>query len=93
MVAIGRALMAQPKLLMLDEPSLGLAPVLVEAIMDVLTHLNAEGMTILLVSQEVQQALDIAHRAYVMENGKIVRSGPADELRADDAIRSAYLGL
>jgi len=93
MVAIGRALMAQPKLLMLDEPSLGLAPVLVEAIMDVLTHLNAEGMTLLLVSQEVQQALDIAHRAYVMENGKIVRSGPADELRADDAIRSAYLGL
>ena len=93
MVAIGRALMAQPKLLMLDEPSLGLAPVLVEAIMDVLTHLNAEGMTILLVSQEVHQALAIAHRAYVMENGKIVRSGPADELRADDAIRSAYLGL
>jgi len=93
MVAIGRALMAQPKLLMLDEPSLGLAPVLVEAIMDVLTHLNAEGMTILLVSQEVHQALAIAHRAYVMENGKIVRSGPADELRADDVIRSAYLGL
>jgi len=85
--------MAQPKLLMLDEPSLGLAPVLVEAIMDVLTHLNAEGMTILLVSQEVHQALDIAHRAYVMENGRIVRSGSADELRADDAIRSAYLGL
>ena len=93
MVAIGRALMAQPKLLMLDEPSLGLAPVLVEAMMEVLTHLNAEGMTILLVSQEVHQALDIAHRAYVMENGRIVRSGSADELRADDAIRSAYLGL
>ena len=61
--------------------------------MEVLTHLNAEGMTILLVSQEVHQALDIAHRAYVMENGRIVRSGSADELRADDAIRSAYLGL
>jgi branched-chain amino acid transport system ATP-binding protein len=67
--------------------------VLVEAMMEVLTHLNAEGMTILLVSQEVHQALDIAHRAYVMENGRIVRSGSADELRADDVIRSAYLGL
>lgn len=93
MVAIGRALMARPKLLMLDEPSLGLAPVLVETMMDVLTQLNAEGMTILLVSQEVHQALAIAHRAYVLENGHIVRSGTSHELRDDDAIRSAYLGL
>ncbi|MCS7288199.1 MAG: ABC transporter ATP-binding protein [Roseiflexus sp.] len=93
MVAIGRALMARPKLLMLDEPSLGLAPVLVETIMEVLTHLNAEGMTILLVSQEVHQALAIAHRVYVIENGRIVRSGPSHELRNDDAVRSAYLGL
>ncbi|MFQ3630450.1 ABC transporter ATP-binding protein [Roseiflexus sp.] len=93
MVAIGRALMARPKLLMLDEPSLGLAPVLVETMMDVLTQLNAEGMTILLVSQEVHQALAIAHRAYVIENGHIVRSGTSHELRDDDAIRSAYLGL
>ncbi|MDW8214671.1 MAG: ABC transporter ATP-binding protein [Roseiflexaceae bacterium] len=93
MVAIGRALMARPKLLMLDEPSLGLAPVLVETIMEVLTHLNAEGMTILLVSQEVHQALAIAHRVYVIENGRIVRSGPSHELRDDDAVRSAYLGL
>ncbi len=93
MVAIGRALMARPKLLMLDEPSLGLAPVMVEMIMEVLTQLNAEGMTILLVSQEVHQALAIAHRAYVIENGRIVRSGPSHELRNDDAVRSAYLGL
>ncbi|GIW01330.1 ABC transporter ATP-binding protein [Roseiflexus sp.] len=93
MVAIGRALMARPKLLMLDEPSLGLAPVLVETIMEVLTRLNAEGMTILLVSQEVHQALAIAHRAYVIENGRIVRSGSSRELRDDDAVRSAYLGL
>lgn len=93
MVAIGRALMARPKLLMLDEPSLGLAPVMVETIMEVLTQLNAEGMTILLVSQEVHQALAIAHRAYVIENGRIVRSGPSHELRTDDAVRSAYLGL
>lgn len=93
MVAIGRALMARPKLLMLDEPSLGLAPVLVETIMEVLTHLNAEGMTILLVSQEVHQALAIAHRVYVIENGRIVRSGPSCELRDDAAVRSAYLGL
>ncbi|MGB9752001.1 MAG: ABC transporter ATP-binding protein [Roseiflexus castenholzii] len=93
MVAIGRALMARPKLLMLDEPSLGLAPVLVETIMEVLTRLNAEGMTILLVSQEVHQALAIAHRAYVIENGRIVRSGSSRELCDDDAVRSAYLGL
>lgn len=93
MVAIGRALMARPKLLMLDEPSLGLAPVLVEMIMEVLTHLNGEGMTILLVSQEVHQALAIAHRVYVIENGRIVRSGPSHALRDDDAVRSAYLGL
>ncbi len=85
--------MARPKLLMLDEPSLGLAPVLVETMMDVLTQLNAEGMTILLVSQEVHQALAIAHRTYVIENGHIVRSGTSHELRDDDAIRSAYLGL
>lgn len=93
MVAIGRALMARPKLLMLDEPSLGLAPVLVEMIMEVLTHLNGEDMTILLVSQEVHQALAIAHRVYVIENGRIVRSGPSHALRDDDAVRSAYLGL
>ncbi len=93
MVAIGRALMARPKLLMLDEPSLGLAPVLVETIMEVLTHLNGEGMTILLVSQEVHQALALAHRVYVIENGRIVRSGPSHALRDDDAVRSAYLGL
>ncbi len=93
MVAIGRALMARPKLLMLDEPSLGLAPVMVETMMEVLTHLNTEGMTILLVSQEVHQALAIAHRAYVIENGRIVRSGSSHDVRDDDAVRSAYLGL
>ena len=93
MVAIGRGLMANPRLLMLDEPSLGLAPILVETIMDALRQLNQEGMTILLVSQEVHQALDLADRAYVIENGRIVRSGPAADLREDEGVRRAYLGL
>lgn len=93
MVAIGRGLMANPKLLMLDEPSLGLAPIMVESIMAALRQLNQEGLTILLVSQEVHQALDLAHRAYVLENGRIVRAGSAAELREDESIKRAYLGL
>ena len=93
MVAIGRGLMANPKLLRLDEPSLGLAPIMVESIMAALRQLNHEGLTILLVSQEVHQALDLAHRAYVLENGRIVRSGGAAELREDESIKRAYLGL
>ncbi|RME83282.1 MAG: ABC transporter ATP-binding protein [Caldilineae bacterium] len=93
MLAIGRALMARPSLLMLDEPSLGLAPILVKHIMEILQELNRQGLTILLVSQEVRLALSLADRAYVLENGRIIRSGTGRELLADTGIVSAYLGL
>ena len=93
MVAIGRGLMSRPALLMLDEPTLGLAPILVEENLRTLRQLNAEGLTILLVSQEVRQTLSLVDRAYVMENGRLVHHGPADRLLDDERIRSAYLGL
>ena len=93
MLAIGRALMAQPKLLMLDEPSLGLSPKIASEIYSILQHLHLEGMTILLVSQDVLQALKIADRAYVIENGRIVLEGPGSELLRDPAVKEAYLGL
>ncbi len=93
MVAIGRGLMSRPSLLMLDEPTLGLAPILVEENLKTLQRLNNEGLTILLVSQEVRQTLSIAHRAYVLENGRIHQQGPGDQLLADGRIRTAYLGL
>ena len=93
MVAIGRGLMARPRLLMLDEPSLGLAPLLVAELFDCIRRINADNVTVLLVEQNVHQALDIAHRAYVLENGRTVRSGTAAALLADDAIQEAYLGL
>jgi branched-chain amino acid transport system ATP-binding protein len=93
MVAIGRGLMARPRLLMLDEPSLGLAPLLVAELFACIRRINADNVTILLVEQNVHQALDIAHRAYVLENGRTVRSGTAAELLADDTIQAAYLGL
>ena len=93
MVAIGRGLMARPRLLMLDEPSLGLAPLLVAELFDCIRRINADQVTVLLVEQNVHLALDIAHRAYVLENGRTVRSGTAAELRADDSIQAAYLGL
>jgi branched-chain amino acid transport system ATP-binding protein len=93
MVAIGRGLMARPRLLMLDEPSLGLAPLLVAELFDCIRRINADQVTVLLVEQNVHMALDIAHRAYVLENGRTVRSGTAAELRADDSIQTAYLGL
>jgi branched-chain amino acid transport system ATP-binding protein len=92
MCAIGRALMARPRLLMLDEPSLGLAPVMVSAIFDNLRQINREGVTILLVEQNVLRALRLAHRAYVLENGAITLSGPSATLLADERVRSAYLG-
>ena len=92
MVAIGRALMARPRLLMLDEPSLGLAPVVVAAIFANLGAINRDGMTILLVEQNVLRALRLAHRAYVLENGTITLAGPSATLLADDRIRRAYLG-
>ncbi len=92
MCAIGRALMARPRLLMLDEPSLGLAPVMVGAIFDNLARINREGTTVLLVEQNVLRALRLSHRAYVLENGTIALEGPRDRLLADEGIKRAYLG-
>jgi branched-chain amino acid transport system ATP-binding protein len=93
MIAIGRALMGLPQLLMLDEPSLGLAPMVVQQIFAVVRDIRQEGVTVLLVEQNVVQSLDIAHRAYVLENGAFVLSGPARELAADPRLKQAYLGL
>ena len=93
MVAIARGVMARPKLLMIDELSLGLAPVLIEGLMDTIGRLNAEGMTILIVEQDVQAALERATRGYVLETGHMVLSGAASELLADPRIRQAYLGV
>ncbi len=92
MLAMGRALMSKPKLLMLDEPSMGLAPILVEQIFDIIQELNRAGTTILLVEQNAQMALSIANRAYVLETGKIVKDGDAHLLMNDDDVRKAYLG-
>ena len=92
MLAMARALMSKPKLLMLDEPSMGLAPILVEQIFDIIKELHAAGTTILLVEQNAQMALSVADRAYVLETGTISMSGNADDLLHDDAVRKAYLG-
>ena len=92
MLAIGRALMARPKLLLLDEPSMGLAPLVVNEIFEVIKEISAEGTTVLLVEQNVRQALKIADSAYVLETGKIVLSGPAEEIRHDPRVMEAYLG-
>ncbi len=92
MLAMGRALMSKPRLLMLDEPSMGLAPILVEQIFSIIEELNAAGTTILLVEQNAQMALSIAHRGYVLETGKIVTTGTGAELLDDDNVRKAYLG-
>jgi branched-chain amino acid transport system ATP-binding protein len=93
MCAIGRGLMARPRLLMLDEPSLGLAPVVVKQIFEVLAQINRDGTTILLVEQNVARALGLAHRGYVLENGRIALSGLRDALLASGHIKQAYLGL
>jgi branched-chain amino acid transport system ATP-binding protein len=93
MLAIGRALMARPKLLMLDEPSLGLAPILVETIFRVCIEINAQGVPILLVEQNASQALEIAHRAYVLETGSIVQTGTGKELLSSPDVQRAYLGM
>ena len=93
MCAIGRGLMARPRLLMLDEPSLGLAPVVVRSIFENLVRINAEGMTILLVEQNVLRSLDLCHRGYVIENGRIAIEGSGAELRASPHVREAYLGV
>ena len=92
MLAMGRALMSKPKLLMMDEPSMGLAPILVEQIFEIIKNLHKAGTTILLVEQNAQMALSIADRAYVLETGKISLSGPAQELLHNDSVRKAYLG-
>ena len=92
MLAMGRALMSKPRLLMLDEPSMGLAPILVEQIFDIIQELNQHGTTILLVEQNAQMALSVAHRGYVLETGKIVTTGSGEELLEDEAVKKAYLG-
>jgi branched-chain amino acid transport system ATP-binding protein len=92
MLTIGRALMARPRLMMLDEPSLGLAPMLVKAIFDTVREINARGVTVLLVEQNARAALKIADRGYVLETGQVVLSGPAGDLLQDERVRKAYLG-
>ena len=93
MAAIGRALMAKPKLLLLDEPSLGLAPILVNQILEAIVRLKSEGVTILLIEQNARAALAIADRAYVLENGRVTASGSAAQIEADEHVQRAYLGI
>jgi len=93
MLAIGRALMSRPRLLLLDEPSLGLAPLILERIFETISELKRQGLTILLVEQNVHHALDVADRAYVMETGRMTLSGPADVLRHDPKVEHSYLGV
>lgn len=93
MVAISRAMMSKPDLLLLDEPSLGLAPLIVAQIFDIVKQLNKEGVTVLLVEQNARMALQVSHRAYVIETGKITISGRGEDLLNDDAVRRAYLGI
>ena len=92
MLAIGRALMAQPRLLLLDEPSLGLAPILVAQVFETIKEINTQGTTVLLVEQNALQALSIAHRGYVLQTGEVVLSGTAESLRQNETVRKAYLG-
>jgi branched-chain amino acid transport system ATP-binding protein len=93
MLAISKALMAKPELLILDEPSLGLAPLIVERIFEVIQEINQRGVSILLVEQNVQLSLEIANYGYIIELGNIVKEGPARELLRDDRVQNAYLGL
>ena len=92
MIAMGRALMSRPRLLLLDEPSMGLAPLLVKEIFSIIKEINASGTTVLLVEQNANMALSIAHKAYVLETGRIILSGDAKELAASEEVRKAYLG-
>ncbi len=92
MLAMGRALMSEPKLMMLDEPSMGLAPILVDQIFQIIQSLHKAGTTILLVEQNAQMALSVADRGYVLETGKVVKSAPAHELLEDESVKAAYLG-
>ena len=93
MLALGRALMSRPKLLLLDEPSMGLAPIIVKEIFNTIKKINEEGMTILLVEQNANMALSVAHRGYVLETGEIVAQGTVEELQNNDMIRKIYLGI
>lgn len=93
MLAIGRAMMSRPKIMLMDEPSMGLSPLLVKEIFNIILELNQSGMTILLVEQNAKMALSIAHRAYVLETGHVVMSGNAAEMMEDDKVRKAYLGM
>ncbi|MFD7654628.1 ABC transporter ATP-binding protein [Actinosynnema sp. NPDC059797] len=92
MIAIGRALMTKPKVLLLDEPSMGLAPMLIAQIFEIIKEINTRGTTVLLVEQNAQQALKLSHRAYVLETGRVVKSAPGPELLDDPQVRAAYLG-
>jgi branched-chain amino acid transport system ATP-binding protein len=92
MLAIGRALMSEPRMLLLDEPSLGLAPILIAQVFETIKEINAQGTTVLLVEQNALQALSIAHRGYVLQTGHVVLSGTGDELRQNETVRKAYLG-
>ena len=93
MLAVGRGLMSLPKLMMFDEPSLGLAPILVHNIFDMIKRINVEGVTILLVEQNVRQTLAMSNRAYVLENGRVVLEGPSQNLMSDEHVKEAYLGI
>lgn len=93
MLAIGRCLMSGPEMIILDEPSLGLSPKYVHTVLDTISALNKEGLTILLVEQNVKRALEISHRAYIIEDGRIVLSGPADKMLHDPHVKEAYLGM
>jgi branched-chain amino acid transport system ATP-binding protein len=92
MLAVGRALMSKPKLLMMDEPSLGLAPIIIKSIFEIIKEINKSGVNILLIEQNAKAALEISHYGYVMETGTIVLSGPGKELLNNDQVRKAYLG-
>ena len=92
MLAMGRALMSRPKLLLLDEPSMGLAPIFIHEIFDIIEDIKAQGTTVLLIEQNANKALSIADRGYVLETGKVVLSGTGKELLASDEVRKAYLG-
>jgi branched-chain amino acid transport system ATP-binding protein len=93
MLAIGRALMARPRLLLMDEPSLGLAPVIVDEVFDVIDTINRAGMSVLLVEQNVERALEISHRGYLLSEGRIALEGPAADMLANDELRQAMLGI
>jgi branched-chain amino acid transport system ATP-binding protein len=92
MLAIGRAMMSRPRVLLLDEPSLGLAPILIQVVFETIKEINAAGTTILLVEQNALQALNVAHRGYVLQTGNVVLSGEAASLRENETVRKAYLG-